>query len=78
MTADQQIKELQQLEKAIVKGLHAYDRRNELICEMVNAGHRQADLARLINAVRLKMHAPQITPDAIAATMKRAARKENK
>lgn len=75
MTSDKQLKELETLERVIVKGLQAYDRRNALICEMVDSGHRQSELARAINKVRAKMKAPQITPDAIAATMKRVSKK---
>lgn len=69
------IKDLEKLERIIVKGINAYDERNELICALVAHGTRQADVARALNAVRRKLNAPELTPDAIAATLKRAQRK---
>lgn len=63
--------ELTKLERTICKGLQAYDARNRLIADLVASGVRQADVARHINAVRKKMGAPPITPDAVAATIKR-------
>jgi hypothetical protein len=64
-------RELEKLEATIVKGLLAYARRNEIISELVKDGHKQADITRRINAVRTKLGAPTITPDAVAATIKR-------
>jgi hypothetical protein len=75
MTSKETVKELQRLEREICKGLHAYDKRNALVCEMVANGIRQADVARAINEVRSRMNSPQITPDAVAATIKRVQRK---
>ena len=66
---------LASLEKTIVTGLLAYEKRNELIAALVADGTRQADVARCVNAVRKDMGAPMITPDAIAATIKRVERK---
>lgn len=68
--------ELERLEALICKGQLAYERRNELIAELVRAGHRQTDIARRLNAIRAKHGAPQITPDAIAATLNRLKRKD--
>jgi len=69
--------DLDRLERTICKGLAAYDARNDLIVSLVKAGHRQADIARRINAVRKKVGAPPITPDAIAATIKRVEKKDS-
>jgi hypothetical protein len=69
------IDELDALERTIVKGLKAYDLRNELICRLVENGVKQADIARRLNTVRVKMDAPSLTPDAVAATLKRAEKR---
>lgn len=67
--------ELDRLEREIVRGLLAYERRNRLIVDLVANGIRQADIARAINNVRSGMGAEPITPDAVAATLKRVKRK---
>jgi len=72
MTKNTEIDELQRLERLIAKGIQAYDRRNAIIVALVERGHTQADVARIINRVREKLGVPTITPDAIAATIKRA------
>lgn len=69
------LKDLDNLERVICKGLIAYDARNDLIKALVASGHKQADIARRINIVRKKLGAPQITPDAVAATIKRVDKK---
>lgn len=68
---EHELTELDKLERTICKGLQAYEERNRLVAELVAGGVRQADVARRINAVRTKMGAPVITPDAVAATIKR-------
>lgn len=78
MTDINKLKELERLERTIVKGLEAYEQRNVLICDLLADGHRQIDVTRAINAVRTKMNAPVITPDAVAATLKRVQRKTTK
>jgi hypothetical protein len=64
-------RELEKLETVIVKGLLAYSRRNEVIAQLAKDGHKQADITRRINKVRTRLGAPNITPDAVAATIKR-------
>lgn len=71
------LRDLEKLERTICRGLAAYDERNELIVALVHAGHRQADIARAINSIRKKVGAPPITPDAIAATIKRVEKKNS-
>ena len=70
-TRDSDVDELQRLERLIARGIKAYDERNALIVALVNRGHKQVDVARIINRVREKLGVPLITPDAIAATIKR-------
>jgi hypothetical protein len=80
MTTDnneQQLMELDRLEKIIAKGLTTYNERNNLIVSLVAIGIKQAEIARRINKVREKMGAPTVTPDAVAATLKRVARRAN-
>jgi hypothetical protein len=80
MTTDnneQQLTELDRLEKIIAKGLTTYNERNNLIVSLVAIGIKQAEIARRINKVREKMGAPTVTPDAVAATLKRVARRAN-
>ena len=72
MTKNTDVEELQRLERQIARGIQAYDRRNALIVALVDRGHKQADVARIINREREKLGVPLITPDAIAATIKRA------
>jgi hypothetical protein len=71
MTIHNDVDELKRLERLIAKGIQAYDRRNALIVALVERGHKQADVARIINRERQKLGVPLITPDAIAATIKR-------
>jgi hypothetical protein len=59
------------LERLIARGVQAYDRRNAVIVALVERGHKQADIARIINRVREKIGVPVITSDAIAAVVKR-------
>ena len=66
---------LEKLETLICRGLNAYEQRNQLIADLVADGHRQTDIARRLNAVRARHGSPQITPDAIAATLNRLKRK---
>jgi hypothetical protein len=68
--------QLERLETLICKGIRAYEERNQLIADLVRQGHKQSDIARRLNAVRAKHGAPQITPDAIAATLNRLKRKD--
>jgi hypothetical protein len=75
MTKDEQLKQLAKLEKTIVLGLHAYDERNQLIVDLVASGVKQAEISRLLNDVRIKLKAPVLTPDAVAATIKRVQKK---
>lgn len=76
MTSEQQLAELDKLEKVIAKGLAAYEQRNKLIVSLVENGVRQAEVTRRLNKVREKMGVPIITPDAVAATMRRVYKKE--
>jgi hypothetical protein len=70
-TKTNDVAELQRLERLIARGIKAYDERNALIVALVNRGHKQVDVARIINRERQKLGVPLITPDAIAATIKR-------
>lgn len=69
-----QLTELDRLEKIIARGLTTYAIRNQLIVDLVTSGIKQAEVARRINKVRVKMGAPEVTPDAVAATLKRVQR----
>lgn len=75
MPDNAKLRELERLERTIVKGLEAFDTRNQLICDLIKDGHRQIDITRSLNAVRRRMNAPELTPDAVAATIKRLERK---
>lgn len=68
--------ELESLERVICKGLATYDERNRLIVRLVEQGVRQAEITRRLNKVRQKMNVATITPDAVAATMRRVYKKE--
>lgn len=78
MTDTHKIRELERLERTIVKGLDAFETRNLLIADLIRSGHRQIDITRAINAVRKRMDAPEITPDAIAATIKRVEKRSQR
>jgi|694.fasta_scaffold01021_34 hypothetical protein len=71
-TKKNDVDELKRLERLIARGIKAYDERNALIVALVNRGHKQIDVARIINREREKLGVALITPDAIAATIKRA------
>ena len=71
-TKKNDVDELKRLERLIARGIKAYDERNALIVALVNRGHKQIDVARIINREREKLGVALITPDAIAATNKRA------
>lgn len=68
---EQQLEQLDKLERVIAKGLLAYEERNELIVSLIQSGVKQAEVARRINRVRQHTGAPTITPDAVAATLRR-------
>jgi hypothetical protein len=68
---DPSLTDLNTLEKTIVDGQRAYETRNALIVSLVESGVSQASVARHLNALRAAWGAPTITPDAIAATIKR-------
>jgi hypothetical protein len=70
-TSKDDVAELQRLERLIARGIKAYDRRNAIIVALVDRGHRQTDVARIINREREKLGVALITPDAIAAAIKR-------
>jgi len=73
---EQQLKELHRLEKIIAHGLATYNQRNELIVRLVESGVRQAEVTRRLNKVRTEMGVATITPDAVAATMRRVYKRE--
>lgn len=77
MDTNHTLKDLDSLERTIVKGIQAYEARNALIVYLVDSGVKQAEVARRINSIREKMGAEPITPDAIAATMKRVAKRSS-
>lgn len=62
---------LEQLEATIARGLSAYAERNRLIYDLSQRGYRQADLARRLNRVRERLGVSTLTPDSIAATIRR-------
>ena len=68
---DTRLTQLESLEKTIIKTTTAYEQRNALIYELVRDGHKQADICRMLNGIRTKLKAPQLTPDAISATVTR-------
>lgn len=76
-THEQQLQHLEQLEKTIARGLASYDERNHLIVSLVEQGVRQAEVARRLNKVRAKIGVATITPDAVAATMRRVYKASN-
>ncbi len=63
--------DLDRLEQTIIEGQRAYEERNALIVALVEAGASQASVARHLNSLRASWGAPSLTPDAIAATIKR-------
>lgn len=71
MIITNEVDELQRLERLIARGIRAYDQRNALIVALVERGHKQVDVARIINREREKLGVALITADAIAATIKR-------
>ena len=73
-----QLARLEQLEATIAKGLATYKERNELIVSLVEQGVRQADVARRINKVRAASGVATVTPDAVAATMRRVYKEAGK
>lgn len=77
MTKEQKrlLDRLEAIETVVAQGLVAFDERNEIIYRLVQTGWRQADITRRINAVRKAINAPEITPDAVGATVRRVARK---
>jgi len=70
------VQELDRLEAKICRGLEAFPLRNKLIADLVAEGWTQAELTRRLNQTRIRLGAPQLTPDAIAATLKRQPTKE--
>ena len=74
---EQQLEQLDKLERVIAKGLVAYEERNALIVSLIQNGVKQAEVARRINRVRQHTGAPTITPDAVAATMRRVSKPQN-
>jgi hypothetical protein len=65
---------LEQLEATIVRGLLAYEERNRLIVRMVEEGEPQARLVRRLNRVRERLGAATLSPDSIAATVRRVGK----
>lgn len=63
--------ELDRLEAQICRGLLAYPQRNKLIADLVRDGWTQAELTRRLNRIRVRFGVPELTPDAIAAVIKR-------
>jgi uncharacterized coiled-coil protein SlyX len=62
---------LEELEAKIARGLAAYAERNQLIYDMTMRGYRQADLVRRLNRIRALLGVSTLTPDSIAATIRR-------
>jgi hypothetical protein len=73
---ENKLQELESMERVICKGLATYDARNQLIVRLVEQGVKQAEVTRRLNKVRQKMSVATITPDAVAATMRRVYKKE--
>lgn len=69
------LRRLEELETTLVQGLAQFDERNTVIYRLVQTGWKQADITRRINAIRKAHNAPELTPDAVGATVRRVARK---
>jgi hypothetical protein len=73
---EQQLAKLAELETKIAKGIATYSERNTLIVRLVESGVSQAEVTRRLNAVRKQAGVATITPDAVAATMRRVYKAE--
>jgi len=65
---------LEQLEAVIARGLLAYEERNRLIVRLVEQGEAKASVVRRLNRVRERLGVPTLTPDSVAATIRRVAK----
>ena len=65
---------LEQLEATIARGLLAYEERNALIVRLVEGGEAKASVCRRLNRVRERLGVPTLTPDSVAATIRRAGK----
>lgn len=73
---EQQLAQLTELETKIAQGLAKYGERNTLIVRLVESGVSQAEVTRRLNSVRKQVGVATITPDAVAATMRRVYKAE--
>lgn len=76
MNNEQQLQQLAELETKIAQGLATYSERNTLIVRLVESGVSQAEVTRRLNTVRKQMGVATITPDAVAATLRRVYKAE--
>lgn len=66
------VQTLADLERQVVAGNLAMVKRNRLIVKMYDAGHRQSDMMRTINAVREEMGEKPVTLGAVHILIRRA------
>lgn len=64
--------ELIEIERKIAAANVASRNRNQLLAELVAAGHRQADLTRAINAVRQEVGDQPVTLGSVHIAIRRA------
>ena len=62
---------LRHLEMVYVAGQMALNERNKLVLEMVDAGYKQADIYRCLNAARVKAGGRPLTRDAVFMLIRR-------
>lgn len=66
------LEELTELERIVAAGNVAMAQRNRLIVQLAEAGHRQSDIMRAVNAVRQEMGDKPVTLGAIHILLRRA------
>lgn len=71
-TPNQDTQTLADLERKVVTGNLAMVQRNRMIVEMFDSGHRQSDIMRTINSVRVDMGQKPVTLGAVHILIRRA------
>lgn len=71
-----EVQELDRLERKICRGIGSFARRNELIIKLVADGWSQVGITRRLNRIRVGLGVDPLTPDAIAATIKRQKKRQ--
>jgi len=65
---------LESLERQIIMGQRALDRRNEMVVDLHSLGWSKASLFHRLNRVRLEMGAEPLSRSAVDVTVRRAGR----